>query len=127
MLDTCAGNPQLSVLHSICCSRITNRIDLVLSRGIYSIIITDVLEYIDYYVRMTLLCNMIGFLIYCDLLYSQGCFVILESFYQYFQNMSQRSDQGEVMHLLVEALGISSSSSSVFFLLETFGFAITSV
>lgn len=72
MLDTCAGNPQLSVLHSICCSRITNRIDLVLSRGIYSIIVKDLEEYINYLVRMTLLCNMmIGFLIYCVI-----CFIL---------------------------------------------------
>ncbi|KAJ8621012.1 hypothetical protein MRB53_029541 [Persea americana] len=45
-----------------------------------------------------------GSLIGSILCFLEGCFLILESFYQYFQNMSQRSHQGEVMHLLVEAL-----------------------
>jgi hypothetical protein len=37
----------------------------------------------------------------------QGCFTILESYLQYFHTMSHKSDQGHVMQLLIEAIGIS--------------------
>ena len=37
----------------------------------------------------------------------QGCFTILEAYLQYFHALSHKSDQGHVMQLLIEAIGIS--------------------
>ena len=37
----------------------------------------------------------------------QGCFTILEAYLQYFHTLSHKSDQGHVMQLLIEAIGIS--------------------
>lgn len=35
----------------------------------------------------------------------QGCFLILESYFQYFNTLSRVSDQGNLVHLLIEAIG----------------------
>ena len=37
----------------------------------------------------------------------QGCFTILEAYLQYFHTLSHKSDQGHVMQVLIEAIGIS--------------------
>lgn len=37
----------------------------------------------------------------------QGCFTILEAYIQYFHTLSHKYDQGHVMQLLIEAIGIS--------------------
>ncbi|CAL5349142.1 unnamed protein product [Camellia sinensis] len=39
-----------------------------------------------------------------QMLIKRGCFMVLESYFRYFNSLSQSSDQGEVMHLLIEAI-----------------------
>lgn len=40
----------------------------------------------------------------------QGCFIVLESYFQYFHALSDKADQGHIVHLLIEAIGSSWSS-----------------
>lgn len=37
----------------------------------------------------------------------QGCFIVLESYFQYFHALSENADQGHIVHLLIEAIGNS--------------------
>ncbi|CAL5418187.1 unnamed protein product [Camellia sinensis] len=39
-----------------------------------------------------------------QMLIKRGCFMVLESNFRYFNSLSQSSDQGEVMYLLIEAI-----------------------
>ncbi|KAF5198845.1 hypothetical protein FRX31_011568 [Thalictrum thalictroides] len=48
-----------------------------------------------------------GSLLGSVLCYVEGFFLILESYFNYFQTMSKGSDEGHVMHLLIEAIGSS--------------------
>ncbi|XP_057469394.1 uncharacterized protein LOC130758483 [Actinidia eriantha] len=45
-----------------------------------------------------------GSLLGSVLCFVEGCFMVIESYLQYFHALSQRSDQGHVVHLLVEAI-----------------------
>uniref|UniRef100_A0A5B7BHM8 Uncharacterized protein n=1 Tax=Davidia involucrata TaxID=16924 RepID=A0A5B7BHM8_DAVIN len=45
-----------------------------------------------------------GSLLGSVLCFVEGCFIILESYFQYFHALSQRSDQGHVVQLLIEAI-----------------------
>ncbi|XP_057975514.1 uncharacterized protein LOC131162913 [Malania oleifera] len=47
-----------------------------------------------------------GSLVGSILCFLEGCFTIIESYLQYFQALSQRADQGDVMQLLIEALDL---------------------
>lgn len=42
----------------------------------------------------------------------QGCFIVLESYFQYFHALSHKTDQGHMVHLLIEAIGNYSGSLS---------------
>ncbi|THG21666.1 hypothetical protein TEA_000295 [Camellia sinensis var. sinensis] len=39
-----------------------------------------------------------------QMLIERGCFMVLESYFHYFNSLSQSSDHGDVMHLLIEAI-----------------------
>ncbi|XP_077233569.1 uncharacterized protein LOC143875868 [Tasmannia lanceolata] len=56
--------------------------------------------------RFFTLIAVAGSLIGSILCFVEGCFLVLESFFQYFHSISERSDHGEVMQLLIEALDI---------------------
>ncbi|KAK6245340.1 Uncharacterized protein family UPF0114 - like 2 [Theobroma cacao] len=45
-----------------------------------------------------------GSLLGSVLCFMEGCFLILESYLQYFHNLSQKSDQEHIIHLLIEAI-----------------------
>ncbi|XP_072989834.1 uncharacterized protein [Typha latifolia] len=45
-----------------------------------------------------------GSLVGSVLCFVEGCFLVLESFFQYFRTLSQRVDHGEIIKLLVEAI-----------------------
>ncbi|KAJ6679237.1 hypothetical protein OIU79_019071 [Salix purpurea] len=45
-----------------------------------------------------------GSLLGSALCFVEGCFLILESYFQYFNTLSRVSDQGHLVHLLIEAI-----------------------
>ncbi|GMP81157.1 hypothetical protein CsSME_00035960 [Camellia sinensis var. sinensis] len=45
-----------------------------------------------------------GSLVGSILCFVEGCFMVLESYFHYFNSLSQSSDHGDVMHLLIEAI-----------------------
>ncbi|PON88025.1 hypothetical protein TorRG33x02_162270 [Trema orientale] len=45
-----------------------------------------------------------GSLLASVLCFVEGCFIVVESYIQYFHNLSYKADQGHVMHLLIEAI-----------------------
>lgn len=45
-----------------------------------------------------------GSLLGSTLCFVEGCFLILESYFQYFNTLSRVSDQGHLVHLLIEAI-----------------------
>ncbi|PON36241.1 hypothetical protein PanWU01x14_330010 [Parasponia andersonii] len=45
-----------------------------------------------------------GSLLASVLCFVEGCFIVVESYIQYFHNLSHKADQGHVMHLLIEAI-----------------------
>ncbi|KAL6951986.1 hypothetical protein U1Q18_016201 [Sarracenia purpurea var. burkii] len=54
--------------------------------------------------RFFTLFAVVGSLIGSILCFVEGCFIILESYLHYFHALSQRSDQGHVVQLLLEAI-----------------------
>ncbi|XP_058081627.1 uncharacterized protein LOC131229656 [Magnolia sinica] len=54
--------------------------------------------------RFFTLIAVAGSLLGSILCFVEGCFLILESFFEYFQTMAQRTDRGQVVQLLIEAL-----------------------
>ncbi|KAL6207382.1 hypothetical protein ACLB2K_018340 [Fragaria x ananassa] len=49
------------------------------------------------------LLSVAGSLLGSILCFVEGGFIVLESYFQYFQALSQKTDQGHIMHLLIEA------------------------
>ncbi|GKV29832.1 hypothetical protein SLEP1_g38724 [Rubroshorea leprosula] len=47
---------------------------------------------------------VVGSLLGSVLCFLEGCLLVLESYFQYFHSLSQRSDQGNMVHLLIEAI-----------------------
>ncbi|XP_016647904.1 PREDICTED: uncharacterized protein LOC103320792 isoform X1 [Prunus mume] len=53
-----------------------------------------------------------GSLLGSVLCFVEGCFMVLESYFQYFHALSHKTDQGHMVHLLIEAIGNCSRSLS---------------
>ncbi|KAL6215932.1 hypothetical protein ACLB2K_015358 [Fragaria x ananassa] len=54
--------------------------------------------------RFFTLLAVAGSLLGSILCFVEGGFIVLESYFQYFQALSQKTDQGHIMHLLIEAI-----------------------
>ncbi|XP_062107059.1 uncharacterized protein LOC133818296 [Humulus lupulus] len=54
--------------------------------------------------RFFALFAVVGSLLGSVLCFVEGCFLVLQSYFQYFHNLSHKADQGHVMHLLIEAI-----------------------
>lgn len=93
-----AGYNWFSILYPICCCRIITWISPVFHGGNYMLSKRKSLQF------LFVLYSSIVFNCENDIL--QGCFLILESYLQYFHNLSQKSDQEHIIHLLIEAIGI---------------------
>ncbi|XP_010255024.1 PREDICTED: uncharacterized protein LOC104595815 [Nelumbo nucifera] len=54
--------------------------------------------------RFFSLLAVMGSLVGSILCFVEGCFLVLESYFQYFYNMSKKADEGHVINLLIEAI-----------------------
>lgn len=54
--------------------------------------------------RFFTLLAVAGSLLGSVLCFVEGCFIVLESYFQYFHALSQKTDQGHMVHLLIEAI-----------------------
>ncbi|KAK9947143.1 hypothetical protein M0R45_012577 [Rubus argutus] len=54
--------------------------------------------------RFFTLLAVAGSLLGSVLCFVEGCFIVLESYFQYFHALSEKADQGHIVHLLIEAI-----------------------
>ncbi|PQM41052.1 uncharacterized protein Pyn_21327 [Prunus yedoensis var. nudiflora] len=54
--------------------------------------------------RFFTLLAVAGSLLGSVLCFVEGCFIVLESYFQYFHALSHKTDQGHMVHLLIEAI-----------------------
>lgn len=54
--------------------------------------------------RFFTLLAVAGSLLGSVLCFVEGCFIVLESYFQYFHALSDKADQGHIVHLLIEAI-----------------------
>ncbi|VVA11538.1 PREDICTED: membrane [Prunus dulcis] len=64
--------------------------------------------------RFFTLLAVAGSLLGSVLCFVEGCFIVLESYFQYFHALSHKTDQGHMVHLLIEAIDMFLVGTAMF-------------
>ncbi|KAG9153051.1 hypothetical protein Leryth_012315 [Lithospermum erythrorhizon] len=102
--NTSASTLDFSLLFAIISNVILHKFKVVTRRNPWKLYIQMFVEKVIVDCRFFTLFAVAGSMIGSVLCFMEGCFLVVESYLQYFHALAQRSDQGHIMQLLIESI-----------------------